>query len=126
MQSVEEIRTKANEILSYAGMGASEWYKYPGLAAITSGLKEMAEVTGCFWLIDIVASYQPEVCKRYPYTQQIWTLAVVGRTGTVICTCEGGVPPIVTQNLEFTDFPLDKLVILVGSDCVACLLEEDY
>lgn len=88
--------------------GTEHYYNYLGIK-LTDGVKYLAEAGGAFWLINIVASYQTGKIKKIPF--QVWTLKVdlEKKTGVVTMKEDTGMPDLVTQNLEYTDFPLNEV-----------------
>lgn len=90
----------------------------------TEGVEYLARNTEAFWLIDCITSYfgtrlmhnamrQDERLKSL----QFWRLEVdEDRSATVTARADTGVEPFVTQEIEFTDFPLDSVDIWAGFD----------
>ena len=85
----------------------------------TDGVKYMAEAGGAFWLIDVIASWQ----RKEPF--QIWELKVNPDKSCIVTMKEDTDEPIlVTQEIPYTDFPLDEIklyeidgVLLLPSEC---------
>lgn len=74
----------------------------------TEGVKILADEHGAHWLIDLVASYQP-----YAHVAaeefQLWRLVVTPTKSAVVTMTDGNTDKaIVTQRIEFTDFPNDE------------------
>jgi hypothetical protein len=69
-------------------------------------LREMAD---CFWLVDVIASYQSELLEQ-PF--QVWQFKCNTelKLGTVTCE-DGNGNELVRQEIEYTDFPLDELTL---------------
>ena len=65
----------------------------------------MAKEAECFWLMDIVVSYQPKL-KNVPF--QIWGIKKEGDAALVTCKEDSDKEPIVTQKIPYTDFPLEE------------------
>jgi hypothetical protein len=83
---------------------------------------------GCFWLIDAIASYQTQQFKSVD-DRQFWKLRVDADTQSAKLICDDGNGNIrVTQEIEFTDFPLSKLDIYVEiqAECVFLCLMSEY
>jgi len=77
----------------------------------------MAKAAGAYWLIDAIASYQCET-RVFAEAFQVWTLKVdpVARSGVLTMT-DGNTPePIVTQSLDYTDFPLEAFTLWLVDD----------
>jgi hypothetical protein len=85
----------------------------------TPGVKYVADnggQHGAYWLLDAIASYQPEpVIKNNPKLQefQVWILTVDLEAHTaVLRMCDGDSPkPLVEQEIEYTDFDLAAITI---------------
>ncbi len=83
---------------------------------------------GCLWLIDAIASYQTSDFKAADECQ-FWKLRVDTDTRSGKLTCDDGNGNIrVTQEIEFTDFPLTELDIYVEiqAECVFLCLMSEY
>ncbi|WP_338814067.1 DUF6876 family protein [Bernardetia sp. Wsw4-3y2] len=51
------------------------YYRYTGGLLITEGIKHFAETNQCFWLLDVIASYQRQCNKDEMLREfQIWTV----------------------------------------------------
>ena len=95
--------------------GGDQYHGNPiGGLLYTDGVQYLAENADCYWLIDAVASYQPQV-NRTPALRdfQVWTLAVKDRSATLTCRADSDEPPVVTQEIEYTDFPLPEITLWV-------------
>lgn len=97
--------------------GTDEYHRNPiGGMLYTDGVLYLAENAQAFWLIDAIASYQPQLRKNPSLAQmQFWTLDVDLQKHTAVLTCreDSEIPPAVTQNIEYTDFPLVKIELWV-------------
>ena len=97
--------------------GTEHYYKHwTGQLVYTDGVQYVAENGGAFWLIDAIASWQtdPKVQKNERLQEfQLWTLKVRGGSATLTCQEDSGEPNVVTQNIEFTDFPLPEIQFYV-------------
>ena len=90
----------------------------------TDGVQFLAEEAQCYWLIDVIASYQTKklLADEMLRDFQLWLL-VVGDSHNFIkpkseykavVTCwrdtpDIGIKPPVQQHIEFTDFPLSEI-----------------
>lgn len=93
-----------------------------GRLNLTEGVHYLREKANCYWLIDIIESYQPEL-KDVPF--QIWGIKVnEDKTATVYCKEDSDRKPIVTQKLEYTDFPLKEFELYCIEGVV--LLKSEY
>jgi hypothetical protein len=77
----------------------------------TDGVKYVAEQGQAYWLLDAIASYQPDPrVKNDPMLQEIqfWKLQVKDKAGTLICARDSD-DMVLTQEIPYTDFPLSEI-----------------
>lgn len=130
----EALAAMAQEIESYlSGFHCSETYWRHTFRRLvyTDGAKAMAERCNAYWLIDLIASYQSAKLDRQAGGFQLWTLEVTATDGrksaVATCRCDTDAPPLVRQEIEYTDFPLDAIKLYVegaGGDRVLLLPSE--
>jgi hypothetical protein len=79
---------------------------WTGRLIFTPGVRFLAEQAGAYWLIDAVASYQSRAYPKVLAEEfQAWKLWVnPNRSATLTMTDGNTDKPIVTQQIEFTDF----------------------
>ena len=70
----------------------------------TDGIRMIAKKAGAFWLIDAIASYQAN-SQIKALAIQFWTLEVRDNEAVLYCVEDSGMPRIVEQIIEYTDFP---------------------
>jgi hypothetical protein len=105
--------------------GTETWYRHPLARKVlyTEGVQYVAEHGGAYWLLDALAFAQaiPAVAAE-PF--QFWTLTVrPDQTATL--ACEDGNGKIVhTQEIPFTDFPLDEIKFYFTDNVI--LLPSEY
>lgn len=93
-------------------IGTEQYYKHPLGLYFTDGVHYLAEEAECYWLIDAIASYLPELKDLEEF--QAWTLTRNDQGGAVL-VCEGADPEtgeaveLARQEIEYTDFPLDAV-----------------
>lgn len=95
--------------------GTEQWFQHWTRALIyTEGIHYL-EQNGAGWLVDAIASYQldPKLNKGDLRDFQLWELKVKDNTGVLTCRADSGVKPVVTQNFEYTDFPLAEITLYV-------------
>lgn len=77
----------------------------------TDGVQHVAETGGAYWLVDAIASYQPKLLTD-PMLQQFqhWILEVDldNQKAQLICQRDND-DVVLTQDIEFTDFPLAQI-----------------
>lgn len=83
---------------------------YPNLI-ITEGVKFLCEEAHCYWLMDVIWSYQTYPAIRNEVFQ-VYTLLVdlATQEGQILCT-DGNEAQLFNQKLPFTDFPLESLTL---------------
>jgi hypothetical protein len=97
-----------------------DYYRHwTGRLIYTAGVKALADQAGAYWLIDAIASYQTHrrvVGNPRLREFQLWELAA-NEDGTAFLTlCEDtGCPPVIQQNIEYTDFPRPGIKLFVES-----------
>lgn len=96
--------------------GTDNWYRHFGGVTYTDGVKFLAEKAQAYWLIDAIASYQKEseiVHNPMLRDMQFWKLSVKDKKATLTCVEDSGLDPVITQEIEYTDFPLEEVDIWV-------------
>ena len=84
----------------------------PILIYYTDGIKWLQEKGNCYWLTDLIASYQTTKCKQ-ANERQFWELLVADDRSAIV-TCDDGDGNIsINQSIEHTDFLLSSLRIWV-------------
>jgi hypothetical protein len=105
--------------------GTSKYFRhlFPGKSPIliTEGCAFVREQCKAYWLFDAILSYQLDKrLKNVPF--QIWELKQQMKDLSWLLTCQedSGKTPLISQRIEFSDFPLDSIRIWV-IDAVALL-----
>ena len=103
--------------------GTENWYKHwTGLLQYTDGIKYLADKVSAYWLIDLVASYQHKL-KGVPF--QLWHIHVNDDNTAKVTVMEDiGLKPLITQNIEFTDFPMHDYEFYVSNGVL--MLKGEY
>jgi len=104
------------EIISHAN-GTEAYHKFSSLSnypVVTDGVLALAEVAECFWLLDIIGSYQED--ERLDPHFQVWTLVVNLENDTAAVNGFNDKTLIISQSIPSTNFPLDavKLFLMDG------------
>ena len=93
--------------------GTEQWHKHFLGMLYTDGIEYLAEQTGAYWLIDLVASWQPHIRKRLQAAGerdfQVWRLRQTRGRRYVVDTwmdMPGDSMKLATQNIPYSDFPL--------------------
>ena len=121
-----EIRTIERTLSQFHGTEEYHKHLFPGKSPIllTDGCKYVRDACKAFWLFDAILSYQCEkILKGSNF--QIWELKQLRKDLTWQLTCreDTGKKPLITQSIEFSDFPLEYIKIWV-IDKVALLPSE--
>jgi hypothetical protein len=82
----------------------------------TPGVQYLCEQGKAYWLLDAIASYQHD--KRINSNEdarhlQFWTLKVNDSKAVLTCD-DGNENVLITQDIPYTDFPLDEAKVWVG------------
>lgn len=93
--------------------GTEDYHRFSILSklVITDGVKYLADKAGAYWFLDVIASY------RRPEPFQIWELTVTREEGTnhnkalVTMKEDSKSPVLITQEIEYTDFPLGSYTV---------------
>jgi hypothetical protein len=100
------------DLSPFTGSEQRYWH-FTGLL-YTDGVNHVAEAANAYWLIDAIASYQhdPRIVRNRRLQEfQLWTLEVdtANKTGRLSLFEDSGCPPVLTQDLEYTDFPEPRI-----------------
>jgi len=104
--------------------GTSAYHEYSNLPfypVITDGVLAVADAAECFWLLDIIGSYQTH--ERLTWTFQVWILHC-SDDGSGVITGYNDTVKVIEHCLEHIDFPLEtiKLYLIDG----VLLLPSEY
>jgi len=129
-----ETQTPADAINDYLAQcnGCDTIHQYGMFRSrITSGVKFVADKAGAYWLLDVVFSHQlNRLAVQAANGFQVWRLKH-NKTGSGCKVTmddggqDGGEPKVlITQRIQFTDFPKDVEVVLYLEGGVLMLREE--
>ncbi len=106
--------------------GTENWHRF-GInrkVLCTDGAKYIADEGGAYWLLDAIAIAQLYEKTVAAEEFQVWVLNV-NPDRTASLTCDDGNGNIVyTQQIEFTDFPLDEIKLYFTDNVI--LLPSEY
>ncbi len=111
--------------------GTENYYRHAiSRVVYTDGVKVVAEAAGAFWLIDVILSHQND--RRLAKCQgiQVWRLVRDQKGNGVTVTCDDGgigenkAKVVLSQHIEYTDFPKDVDVVFFLENNVLLLREE--
>ena len=111
----------------FTGTEGYHKHLFPGKSPIllTDGCNFIREHCNAWWLYDAILSYQcDERLRKVKF--QIWILHRLKKDLSWELTCkeDTGKKPIITQIIEFSDFPLDSIRIWLIDN--VCLLPSEY
>lgn len=94
---------------------------------LSDGAKFLADNAGggAYWLMDLIASYQPRLIKRGERFQ-VWTIKRKPGTSEASVYCTDGNAHdkyLVRQKILYTDFPLDKFQLYAIWDGSALVIK---
>src|SRR5580698_11462362 len=93
--------------------GSENWYRH-GInrnGLYTDGAHHVAEHGGAYWLLDEIAIIQPYNKAVVAEEFQVAKLTVhADRSATLTCE-DGNDNTVFTKQIEYTDFPLDKITL---------------
>lgn len=140
MATTEELRA----LLDESRNGCNNYIRHPLARRFiyTDGVKEVADLCGAYWLLDILATEAgPALVKQHDIDYSAISLievSVVPYNGVesqcrINLTVDDDQPAIWVKHLAFTDFPEGSWVFKLGLDrdsdgatvAVMCLLSED-
>lgn len=109
--------------------GTTQWHRWSNLTHLvcTDGAKYLAEEAGAYWLLDAIASHQKSLVRNFPAMQsfQVWLLNVSDdKSCRLTCAEDSDIPPVVVQNIKFTDFPMKEIKLYVCDRVI--LLPSEY
>lgn len=115
--------TKKNLDLS-GFTGSEEYTRFRRNMLLTEGVTYLAKEAECFWLLDIISSYQA-ITEVRNEEFQVYILRVDLEKSTATVECNDGNDNILkTQFIEFTDFPLKEIKLYYTDGVV--LLPSEY
>lgn len=114
--------------------GTEQWYRHPLVRFVlyTDGMKYVADQGEAYWLLDAVASHQinPKVRNNNRLQRfQLWTLKVKDHKAVLTCQEDDGEKNVVSQVIEYTDFPLSEIHFYVepmGDGNLVILLPSEH
>ncbi len=96
-----------SNLAHFTGTESYTKIKYPWAnLLLTDGTKYLCEKAKCFWLMDLIASYQPKKLNQYDF--QHWVINASDNKAVVTCD-DGNEHILVEQHIGWTDFPLREV-----------------
>ena len=100
--------------------GSDNWYRHGINRSVlfTDGAKHVADEGGAYWLLDAIAICQRHDARVGAEPFQVWKLIVRSdRTATLACG-DGNDNVVYTQEIPFTDFPLDEVTLWFANNVI--------
>lgn len=102
-------------------MGTKNYYRHRLIRDVlyTDGIKDMCETLRCWWIIDLIASYQGfNPAKSCSY--QVWKIVIDNHSALAQCYDYDN-KAIISQNIQTTDLP-DGQILCVCIDNGDCMI----
>jgi hypothetical protein len=120
--NLEKLKAELPNYTTYANGVNQYHFKAPFPRFLYSdGLQFLAQNASCYWLLDAIASYQPQ-CQAHDELRsyQRWTLEpITDKPGQALLACRAdgdSEAPIFAQKISSTDFPfgiVGRVVVIV-------------
>ena len=109
---------EANEFYAtlHTFTGTENYYAHPSGMRYTDGVKYLADTTGAYWLLDVIALWQTKALRDSALREfQLWELHVKDGAATVVCSRDSE-DVAFRVSVSFTDFsqPYVKLYVEGG------------
>ncbi len=119
----EKLREEIRKELAFF-TGSEEFYKAYPKVLITDGVKFLADRAECYWIIDLIFSYQ-SIKKVKDEAFQVYDLKVnlEEQSAIMICT-DGNKNTLYEQRIPFTTFPLESIKLYFTNEVI--LLPSEY
>jgi len=120
MKSAKEIL----DVINHA-QGTEVYHKFssiPFFPIITDGVLALADAGGCYWFLDIIGNYQTD--ERLDPDFQVGKLEVNHADSSAVVSGYNDATLIITQEIPFTDFPLDEVKLYLIDGII--LLPSEY
>jgi hypothetical protein len=98
---------EANEFYAtlHTFTGTENYYVHPSGMRYTDGVKYLADTAKAYWLLDVIASWQPQALRDSSLREfQLWELHVKDGRATIVCSRDSE-DVALRQRINFTDFP---------------------
>lgn len=113
------MRTNANDdLLEF--FGTEQYWKaspYNSLM-LTDGAKAFFDRNKCYWFLDIICSYQPELPHKHMDGFQVWEITRLDGDSALITCEDGNYNRIIEQKIDFTDFPYMKGTLWIEDNII--------
>ncbi len=86
------------------------YYKHYFNTVYTEGIKALCSEFECYWFLDIIVSYQPELVKE---EFQVWKLLKNSDDSAIVTCTDGNDKTLKQQQIPYTDFKADEAIVWV-------------
>jgi hypothetical protein len=100
--------------------GTEHWYRHAinRKVLFTDGAKYVADTAGAYWLLDEIALIQPYDKRVAVEDFQFWKLAVRPDHSATLTCDDGNGHVVFTKKIEYTDFPLDEIMLYFANSVI--------
>lgn len=115
--------TNSNDLIDVFNGGNEYFSHWMKPFIFTNGVKALAEALQCYWLLDVIISYQGDTkVNSQPF--QVWNLSRVRGNEFMVSPEDGNNKQLLKQSIPFSDFPNDTVRIWLIDNCL--LLPAEY
>ena len=107
MNSTQNLQSELSQFI-----GTEKLYRITSRHVLTDGTKYLAEQAKCFWLMTAIASYLTRSYDDYFAVARL----VVKDSSAVLTLDDGNDTVFATQQIEYTDFPLNEIKLYCSFD----------
>ena len=88
--------------------GTEKYYQFYPKVVLTDGTKYLADIAGCYWLMDVYATH---IAGVDPQVESFTCLKLSKKgSGAEIVIEDGNTHALAKQQIEYTDFPLENFM----------------
>jgi hypothetical protein len=100
-------------------IGTTEYHRHWSGMRFTDGVKFLADTANAYWLLDVIASWQPKALLDPALQEfQLWELFVKpDRSARIVCSRDSE-DKAFQQEIEYTDFALDYVRLYVEDSVI--------
>lgn len=111
---------KLNEAELRQFTGTENWYRHEINRNVlyTDGAKYVGDQGCAYWLLDAISIAQRYEKRIAAEEFQVWTLKVNAERMALLVCDDGNGKIVYTQQIEYTDFPLDEIKLYFANDVI--------
>ncbi len=113
MLSMKSIKN-ANELFKHHS-STDGYFNYSFDMMYTDGIESLVEKFECYWLLDVICSYQSGL-KNHDF--QVWTIEVSNDSSAVVICTDGNDNILRKQRIPFTDFKAETCTLWVEGNVI--------